>query len=118
MVVYGTDSKRQQRPQIEEGATVRERQLIVRIYDLTSPMQVNAKVAEAMVDQDQPGQKAEVKVDAFPGESSRARSSRLRPSPTRRAFPSRTSRSTPPGSGLLGTYQGYGRACRQESRSS
>ena len=30
-------------------------------------MQVNAKVAEAMVDQVQPGHKADVKIDAFPG---------------------------------------------------
>jgi HlyD family secretion protein len=50
--------------QIEEGATVRERQKILSIPDL-SRMQVNAKIREAWVDKLVPGQKAKVRVDAF-----------------------------------------------------
>jgi RND family efflux transporter MFP subunit len=68
LVVYADEPSRSSgASSIEEGATVRERQLIARIYDLAQPMQVNAKVAEAMVDQVQPGHKADVKIDAFPG---------------------------------------------------
>ena len=56
---------RHERPQIEEGATVRERQKIVSIVDLDGPMQINLKVPEAWVDQLAPKMKARVKVDAF-----------------------------------------------------
>ncbi len=37
-------------PQIEEGATVRERQKIFSVPDLSGPMQVNTKVPESQVD--------------------------------------------------------------------
>jgi multidrug efflux pump subunit AcrA (membrane-fusion protein) len=50
---------------IEEGATVRERQIILWIVDLSVPMQVNTKVRESMVDRVTPGQKANITIDAF-----------------------------------------------------
>jgi len=53
------------RPQIEEGATVRERQKIFSLPNLTK-IQVNAKVRESQVDKLLPRMKARVKVDAFP----------------------------------------------------
>lgn len=52
-------------PMIEEGAAVRERQMILSVPDI-SQMQVNAKVREATVDQILPGMKVKVRVDAFP----------------------------------------------------
>jgi RND family efflux transporter MFP subunit len=70
IVVYANDPNRfgvRNAPQIEEGATVRERQKIISIPDLTSFV-VNTKVREAVVDKLQPGQRAKVTVDAFPGE--------------------------------------------------
>jgi RND family efflux transporter MFP subunit len=71
VVVYANDPYRpgqQPRAQIEEGATVRDRQLIARIANIDAPMRINAKVLEAMVDRVEPGMRAKVKVDAFPGE--------------------------------------------------
>ena len=55
------------RPVIEEGATVRERQLIFKVFDLGAPLLVDMKVPEAMVDQVKPGQQARIEVHAFPG---------------------------------------------------
>lgn len=54
---------------IEEGATVRERQVLFRIPDLSSPLRVNARASEAFVDRLKPGQAATIKVDAFPDET-------------------------------------------------
>src|SRR5262249_15950548 len=57
LIVYANDPSRffgRTQPQIEEGATVRERQKIFSIPDI-SRMQVNAKVREAWVDQVMPG---------------------------------------------------------------
>ena len=71
MVVYANDPGRmggQNRVQIEEGATVRERQKIFSVPDLAAPMRVNAKVHESMVDRVLLGQAVKVKVDAFPNE--------------------------------------------------
>ena len=72
VIVYANDPARQlgglAQP-IEEGATVRERQLIFRVFDLGAPMQVDTKVHESMVDQLKPGQKARIEVHAFPGET-------------------------------------------------
>ncbi len=51
---------------IEEGARVRERQMIVSIHDIEGPMQVNAKVEESIIDRVQNGQKANISIDAFP----------------------------------------------------
>jgi RNA polymerase sigma factor (sigma-70 family) len=69
-VVYANNPNRaigSTRVQIEEGATVRERQKIFSLPDLTR-MQVNAKVHESMIDRVRQGLKARIKVDAFPGE--------------------------------------------------
>ena len=68
MVVYANDPSRMfgsNRPQIEEGATVRERQKIVSISDLKGPMQINAKVHESEIDHVAPRMTVRVKVDAF-----------------------------------------------------
>jgi multidrug efflux pump subunit AcrA (membrane-fusion protein) len=67
-VIYANDPARmlaRNQPQIEEGATVRERQLIIRIFDINGPMQINLKVPEAMVARVAPKMKARVKIDAF-----------------------------------------------------
>ncbi len=52
-------------PVIEEGATVRERQLICRVIDFNNPMLVVVKVPERMIGQIQPGQKVSVHVNAL-----------------------------------------------------
>ena len=53
-------------PQVEERATVRERQRIASVLDLAGPMQVNLKVPASKVDFVAPGLRATVTVDAFP----------------------------------------------------
>jgi len=68
LVVYANDPNRfggSQTPQIEEGASVRERQKIFSLPDITK-MQVNAKVHESMINQISRGLRARIKVDAFP----------------------------------------------------
>jgi HlyD family secretion protein len=70
VVIYANDPARPlvgRRPFIEEGATVRERQVIFKVFDLDAPMLVNTKVREAMVDRLKPGQKARIEVHAFLG---------------------------------------------------
>ncbi len=71
LVVYADDPPRMGGgpPQIEAGATVRERQLIFTIFDIDGPKQVNARAPEATVDRLLPGQKARIEVEAFPGET-------------------------------------------------
>ena len=69
VVVYANDPGRRGsdgRPQVEEGAMVRERQKIASVLDLAGPMQVNLKVPESKVDFVAPGLRATVTVDAFP----------------------------------------------------
>lgn len=53
-------------PAIEEGATVRQRQLILRVVDLNGPMQVVVRVPEPMIARVKPPQKARLTIDAFP----------------------------------------------------
>ncbi len=68
LIVYANDPSRMwgsNQSQIEEGATVRERQKVISIPDITK-MQVNAKVHEAQVDKITPNLKAQIRVDAFP----------------------------------------------------
>jgi RND family efflux transporter MFP subunit len=65
---------------IEEGARVRNRQMIATIPDLTS-LVVNAKVHESIVDQVRPGQRVEVLVDAFPGRTLRGEVQSVAPLP-------------------------------------
>jgi HlyD family secretion protein len=55
-------------PQIEEGATVRERQKIFRVIELNGPLQVNTKVHESQVNKLALGMRAKIRVDAFPNE--------------------------------------------------
>jgi multidrug resistance efflux pump len=67
IVVYANDPMRSfgsNQPQIEEGATVRERQKIFSLPDI-SKMQVNTKVHESQIDKITPGMKAKIRVDAF-----------------------------------------------------
>jgi RND family efflux transporter MFP subunit len=68
LVDYANDPNRMfgiNKAQIEEGATVRQRQKILSIYDPNGPMQINVKVRESLIAQIAPGMKARVKVDAF-----------------------------------------------------
>ena len=67
LVVYANDPNRafgSNQPQIEEGATVRERQKIFSLPDITR-MQVNTKVHESQIDKLARGMKARIRVDAF-----------------------------------------------------
>jgi HlyD family secretion protein len=69
LVVYANDPGRfggSNQVQIEEGATVRERQKIFSLPDI-SQMRVNTKVHESMVDRVTKGKPAKIRVDAFPG---------------------------------------------------
>ena len=69
VIIYANDPGRRGgygRPQVEEGAAVRERQKIASVLDLAGPMQVNVKVPESKVDLVSPGLRATVTVDAFP----------------------------------------------------
>ncbi len=70
LVVYANDPNRfggQNQLQIEEGATVRERQKIFSLPDI-SKMQVNTKVHESMIDRITRGLRARIRVDAFADE--------------------------------------------------
>jgi HlyD family secretion protein len=66
LIVYANEQNRfgSNQPMIEEGATVRERQKIFSLPDITK-MRVNTKVHESMVDRVRPGLKARIRVDAF-----------------------------------------------------
>ncbi len=59
MVYYGGEER------IREGATVRERQAIITIPDM-SRMSVNVKIHESYIKKVKKGQKARITVDAFP----------------------------------------------------
>jgi HlyD family secretion protein len=72
LVVYANDPNRafgSNQPQIEEGATVRERQKIFSLPDITR-MQVNTKVHESQIDKlaNASRMKARIRVDAFANE--------------------------------------------------
>lgn len=67
LVVYANDPGRNfgsNAPQVEEGATVRERQKIFSLPDIGN-MQVNAKIHESQIDKILPKMKAKIRVDAF-----------------------------------------------------
>ena len=84
VVIHGNDPYRRGnygRPQVEEGATVRERQKIASVLDLAGPMQVNMKVPESKVDFVTPGLRAMVAVDAFPSSTLPATVSSVAPLP-------------------------------------
>ena len=66
IVVYANDPNKfggQQQLQIEEGATVRERQKIFSLPDINK-MRVNTKVHESMVDRVKPGLRSLIRVEA------------------------------------------------------
>jgi len=66
LVVYGGGRERYYREErIEEGATVRERQVIITIPDTTT-MTVDVKVHESFVKRVKKGQRARIRVDAYP----------------------------------------------------
>ena len=70
-VVYANDPTRlaaRSISQIEEGATVRERQKILSIVDFNDPMRITVKVPENVVASIVNRMKARIKVDAFPNE--------------------------------------------------
>lgn len=68
MVVYASESSPGGKAVvIEEGAEVEGGQLIARIIDLDRPMRVVVQAPESHVDRLKPGQRARVRVDAFPG---------------------------------------------------
>ncbi len=71
LVVYANDPNRfggNNQPQIEEGATVRERQKIFSLPDI-SKMRVNTKVHESMIDRLAKGLRARIRVESFADES-------------------------------------------------
>ncbi len=68
LVVYGgggSENYYGNQDPIREGATVRERQAIITIPDLTH-MSVNVKIHESYINKIKVGQKARITVDAFP----------------------------------------------------
>lgn len=66
LVVYGGSGEPWRYPErIQEGATVHERQEIITIPDMTK-MGVNVKVHESAVKKVQKGQRATIKLDAYP----------------------------------------------------
>ncbi len=67
LVVYGGSDDRFMQDRIQEGATVRERQIIITIPD-TTVMRVRTKIHESNIKRIMPGQKARIRVDAYPEE--------------------------------------------------
>lgn len=67
LVIYGEGNRSYYRnnDRIEEGAAVRERQVIITIPD-TTQMTVDVKVHESFVKRIEKGQRARIRVDAFP----------------------------------------------------
>jgi multidrug resistance efflux pump len=72
VIAYANDPNRvfgSNQSQIEEGATVRERQRIFSMPDLDAPWLVNAKVRETIVGRVAPGQRVRVRVLGLPEET-------------------------------------------------
>lgn len=61
MVIYGTSGDRSSQTPIQEGTTVRERQLLLRLPD-TSTMKAVIRVQESQVAKLSPGQRAQVRI--------------------------------------------------------
>ena len=55
-------------PGLDAGSGVRERQILFDIIDFSSPMLVDIKVPESLIERIAQGQRARVRVDAFPGQ--------------------------------------------------
>jgi RND family efflux transporter MFP subunit len=69
------------RSRIEEGATVRETQHVLSIFDLNGPVFIPISVPEALVATIKPGDRASIDVHAFPGESFRGEVAEVSPLP-------------------------------------
>lgn len=67
LVVYGEGGQWRDEDRIEEGANVRHRQRIITIPDM-SQMAVDVKVHESAIQSVNKGQRAKIRVDAYPGE--------------------------------------------------
>lgn len=80
IVVFANESGRpgQTALQIEEGASVRERQKIFSLPDVTR-MRVNTKVHESMVDRVKPGLRALIRVEAAAGQELRGQVASVAP---------------------------------------
>jgi uncharacterized membrane protein YgcG len=77
LVVYASSTgRRWNNVQIMEGATVRERQELIKLPD-TSQMQVEVKVHESRMNQVVPGQAAFIVIDALPDRRFRGRVARI-----------------------------------------
>ena len=67
--------------QIEEGASVRERQILFTILDVSGPMRITTKIRESMVDRVANGQTAKITVDALPNQELFGAVQRIQPLP-------------------------------------
>lgn len=88
LIVYANDSgsfRGNNQPLVEEGAVVRERQKIFSIPDIDH-MQVDTKVHESMVDRIEPGQRARIRVDAFPSVGLTGTVQKVQPLPDQTSF--------------------------------
>ena len=87
LIVYANDNSKfgNNGPQIEEGATVRERQTIFSLPDITN-MRVNTKVHESMIDRVDRGLPARIKVDALPNLSLEGTVQTVQPLPDAGSF--------------------------------
>jgi RND family efflux transporter MFP subunit len=88
LVVYANDPSRfggSSQPQVEEGATVRERQKIFSLPDI-SKMQVNTKVHESMIDRLKVGLRARIRVDAFADKELMGTVTKVNPLPDTASF--------------------------------
>ena len=70
LVVYGGAEDRNRDIQIEEGASLRERQVIITIPDMTR-MGLNVKIHESAVNRVRAGMPVTVRVDSFPDQALR-----------------------------------------------
>ncbi len=68
IIQYATDPTRSGAVAIVEGATVRERQVLFRIFDPNSPLLVTVKIPEPQVARIRSGMKVWVLVESFPQE--------------------------------------------------
>ncbi|MEM0969610.1 MAG: efflux RND transporter periplasmic adaptor subunit [Verrucomicrobiota bacterium] len=76
LVVYASSRRYSNDAQIDEGATVRQRQEIIKIPDISS-MKVNLKVHESHISQVRPGMMAFVTFDSRPDERYRGEVSKI-----------------------------------------
>ncbi|MDA0839738.1 MAG: efflux RND transporter periplasmic adaptor subunit [Planctomycetota bacterium] len=67
VVYYKSNSRYNSSPPVEEGAMVRERQMLITLPDM-SVMRMDVKVHESAIDMVRSGQKAKVSVDAISGQ--------------------------------------------------